>query len=533
VSLSETASEDAEPPLDASATDPVAAADQAVTANPTVASEPATATGSDAVANSVQADAANVSPRRAAIDVIVQIVGQVLNLALGVVVTLLIVRTLGATRFGEWSTIFAVSQLVSYFANLGLSGVAVRFAATEPEREADWIGGYVTLSAALTLPAMTIFVVAMQIISRTYEMRVASLVLALAYLAGILSNLSTVFRMRVRNDISVAFTSLNSVLWGGAVIVIATRNGGMIPFAISFLAVSVVIQGSQALLAMRMAPVHLRGSRTTWPAIMRVGLAVGIGTLLTVAYARIDQVLVFELAPHRVEAGIYGAIYRVLDTAGFVPTSVMMTLFPIISAAHPGNLPRVRRLVQMAIDYLAILSFPTFAFSLVASKPLLGLLFGHTFSRGANAFPILMAAYVVICFGYVSGNMVITTNLQRRYVYYAILGLIVNVGFNVVLIPHYGYMAAAWITLLTNVVVIFPAMRSVLGRIQMRIAPGKLLRTAVAAAGSGALVLALRDAGVPLGGLVAVMAAFYPLILLALRVLDLGELRQVLRQRTA
>jgi O-antigen/teichoic acid export membrane protein len=483
--------------------------------------------------DSTEAHAANVSPRRAAIDIIVQIVGQVLNLALGVVVTLLIVRTLGTTRFGEWSTIFAVSQLISYFANLGLSGVAVRFAAAEPAREADWIGGYVTLSAALTLPAMTAFVVVMQIISRTYEMRVASLVLAFAYLAGILSTLSTIFRMRVRNDISIAFTSANSILWAGAVIVIAMHGGGMIPLAIAFLAVSLLIQSSQALWAMRTAPVHLRGSWAMWPAIMRVGLAVGAGTLLTVAYARIDQVLVFELAPHRDEAGIYGAIYRVLDTAGFIPIAVMMTLFPIISAAHPSNMPRVRRLVQLAIDYLAILSFPTFAFSLVAAEPLLRLLFGPAFAGGANAFPVLMAAYVVICFGYVSGNMVITTDLQRRYVSYAILGLIVNVSFNVVLIPQYGYIAAAWITLLTNVVVIFPAMRSVLRRIDMSIAPGRLLRTAAAAAMSGMLVLALREAGAPLGGLVGAMIVSYPLILLALRVLDIGELRQVLRQRAA
>jgi O-antigen/teichoic acid export membrane protein len=479
-----------------------------------------------------EAHAANVSPRRTAIDVIVQIVGQVLNLALGVVVTLLIVRTLGATRFGEWSTIFAVSQLVGYFANLGLGGVAVRFAAAEPAREADWIGGYVTLSAALTVPAMAAFVVVMQIISRSYEMRLASLILAVGYLAGILSTLSTVFRMRVRNDISIAFISANSVLWGAAVIVIATRGGGMIPLAIAFLSVTVLIQSSQALLAMRTAPVHLRGSRAMWPSIMRVGLAVGAGTLLTVAYARIDQVLVFELAPHRIEAGIYGAIYRVLDTAGFIPTAVMMTLFPIISAAHPANLPRVRRLVQLAIDYLAILSLPAFAFSLVAAGPLIRLLFGSTFDRGADAFPVLMAAYVVICFGYVSGNMVIATDLQRRYVKYAILGLVINVCFNVILIPHYGYMAAAWITLLTNVVVVFPTMRSVLGRIDMRIAPGRLLRTAAAAAISGALVMVLRNAGTPLGGLVGAMVISYPLILLGLRVVDIGELRQVLRQRT-
>jgi O-antigen/teichoic acid export membrane protein len=484
-------------------------------------------------AGPVKAHAATVSPRRATTDVIVQIAGYVLNLLPGVFVTLLIARSLGTTGFGEWSTIFSVSTLVGYFTNLGLSGVAVRFAAAEPEREADWIGGYATLTAALTVPAIVVYAVIMQVISTTEEMRIASLILAFGYLSGVMSTLSTIFRMRIRNDISTAFVTANTVLWTGAVIVIVANKGGMAVLAAAFLGVSMLIQGSQAVLAMRMAPVHLRGSRKTWGAIMRVGIAVGAGSLLTVAYARIDQVLVFELAPHRSEAGIYGAVYRLLDTAGFVPIAVMTTMFPIISAAYPSEPDRVRRLVQTVIDYLAMLSLPVLAFSLVASEPLIHLLFGAMYDRGANALPVLMAAFVVICFGYVSGNMVITTDLQRRYVGYAIVGLVVNVGLNLALIPQYGYIAAAWITLLTNVVVVFPALHAVLGRIDLRLVPWRILRTAVAATACGLFVLALRNAGVPFGGLVAAMIVTYPPLLLALRVLDVGELRQLLSQRSA
>ena len=456
-----------------------------------------------------------------------------LNLVLGVFVTALIARSLGTTGFGEWTTIFSVSTLVGYFTNLGLSGIAVRFAASEPHREADWIGGYATLTAALTVPAMVVYALIMQAISTTEEMRLASLILALAYVAGVLATLSTIFRMRVRNDISIAFVTANSVLWAGAVIVIATQHGGMVALAAAFLAVSVLIQGSQALLAMHTAPVHIRGSWRMWRPIMRVGMGVGLGALLTVAYARIDQVLVFELAPKRSEAGIYGAIYRVLDTAGFVPTAVMTTLFPIISAAYPSDPQRVRRLVQLAIDYLAMLSLPTLAFSLAASEPLIRLMFGPKFVEGAPALPILMTAYVVICFGYVSGNMIIPTELQRRYVNFALIGLIVNVGLNLVLIPQYGYIAAAWTTLLTNVIVVFPALNSVLRKLDMGLSLGRLLRTAAAASVSGAVVAVLHNAGVSLGGLIGAMIVTYPLALLALRALDIGELRSVLGQRAA
>ena len=66
--------------------------------------------------------------------------------------------------------------------------------------------------------------------------------------------------------------------------------------------------------------------------------------MLTLAYGRIDQVLVFQIAGTDA-AGLYGAMYRILNTAAFVPMAVMTTLFPVLSAVE---LPEMRRLVQLA-----------------------------------------------------------------------------------------------------------------------------------------------------------------------------------------
>jgi O-antigen/teichoic acid export membrane protein len=479
----------------------------------------------------MSAHAATVSSRRAAIDVIVQLVGQILNLVLGVVVTSLIAHSLGTTRFGEWATIFTMSQIFGFFTTWGLGGVAVRHATAEPEREAEWIGAYATLTAAITVPIAIIYAAVMLLISTSYEMRVASLVLSLLFFAGLGSTVSTTFRLRVRNDISIAFITINSLLWAGAVIAITAGGGGMIALSIAFLVTAALVQWSQALLAIRTSAPRLRGSRAMWPALARVGVAVGIGTMLTVSYARIDQVLVFELAPHQTEAGVYGAIYRVLDQAGFVPAAVMTTLFPIISSAYPSDPLRVRRLVQIALDYLTMVSLPVLAFSIVAAEPLIQLLFGPQFVQGSNGLPVLLAAYVVICFGYVSGNMIVATGLQRRYIGYAFSGLVVNVALNLLLIPRYGYIAAAWTTLLTNIVVIFPALHAIFREIDMRPSVGRIARIAVASAVSGLLVAALRNSDVPLAGLICAMIVAYPLLLLALRALDIGEMREVLASR--
>ena len=64
-----------------------------------------------------------------------QVVGRIGNLALGVVVTAVVVRTLGSSGFGEWSTIFAITQIAANFGELGLTQVAVSHASREPPRQ--------------------------------------------------------------------------------------------------------------------------------------------------------------------------------------------------------------------------------------------------------------------------------------------------------------------------------------------------------------------------------------------------------------
>ena len=77
-------------------------------------------------------------------------------------------------------------------------------------------------------------------------------------------------------------------------------------------------------LARRRAHISLKGSLARWAPLVRVGAAVGLAGLLTLAYGRIDQLMVYGLAPHRADAGLYAGIYRILDTAGFVPGVVWL-----------------------------------------------------------------------------------------------------------------------------------------------------------------------------------------------------------------
>lgn len=477
----------------------------------------------------VTGSAATVGGGRATRDIAAQVLGRLFNLALGIVVTALIARTLGERGFGQWSTLFVVVQLAGYLTDLGLDSVAVQGAVKDPKREARWVGALVSLRFLLVVPVLAATLVVVLLLASSDQMLMAGIALSAGLLNSVPGALRVVFQLRVRNDIPIGVMTVNSVLWGAAVIVLAVQHGSMTAFAVCFLVVGTITALLQAGLSLREVAVRFAGARRLWPELVRVGVPVALGGLLITAYGRIDQIIVFELAGAR-EAGLYGAVYRVLDQAQFLPISLTTTLLPILSAVYVSDPQRVPRVLQTAADYLTMGSLGALAFALAAAGPTVRFLFGAGFADAAPALPILMGAFVLISFGYLAGMIVLILRLQRAFVGFAAAGLLVNVVLNLLLVPGYGFLAAAWITLVTELVVLTLTFGLILRHLAYRPSLGRLLRTGIAAAVLAGILLALRAAGTPLGGLAAAAAVVYPLLLLALGTLRITELTTMLRK---
>lgn len=472
---------------------------------------------------------ARTGRRRAFVDIVAQVAGRIFNLGLGVVVTLVIVRTLGDQGFGQWATIFAVVQIATTLCDMGLVSVTVNQAARQPETEGAWLGALVTLRAALTVPVTLVSVAVVLALSTTSQMRVAGAVLCLTLLTGVASAYTAIYQLRVRNDLAIVVITVNSVLWTASAAAIALAGGGMVAFAVAFIGAAAASTAVNVALGMRMASVQLAGSRRMWGELGRAALAVGGAGLLVTAYVRIDQLIVFEYAGAR-QAGLYGAAYRILDQAQFVPAAVMTTLFPMIAAAYPADLGRVRRLTQAAVSYLAMASLPALAFAIVAGTPAMELLFGREFAAAGPALAVLTGAFVCISLAYIVGYLRIALGLQNTYVAYAAAGLVVNVALNVLLVPRYGFMAAAWVTLVTELLVLALSSRVVMNKLEFRPQLGRLVQITAATTLMGLALWALRAAGIGVGLLAVAAVVLYVGLLFAVRALSPAELAALLRR---
>lgn len=471
----------------------------------------------------------NPSRERAFRDVLVQVLTRILNLALGIVVTAMVVRTLGGTGYGQWMTILTAFQLVGFFTSLGLESVAVREAAADPAHAEDWVGALVVTRLALTAPVMIVGLGVLLLIQESHAMLVAGIILLVEFPLGVGSSLAVVHQLRVRNTLPMLVLTINSVLWGVSVLIVNLTGGGLVALALAMTLVTTATAMIQAVAALRILHFRLRPSRKAIVRLVRTGAPLGVAGLLVNAYARIDQIIVFEVAGSKA-AGYYGAVYRVLEQAHFIPVSVLTTLAPVMATLWPSNRERMLRIVTLTAEFLAIGSLGALAFASVAAAPLMRLFFGEEFVPAAHALPVLGGAFVFICFGYLTGNLLLTLGLASRQIVVGVAGLVANVIGNLILVPRYGFMGAAWMTLVTEVVVVGTGGWFVVRRLGM-VSLGRLPRVTAAAAILTAVLLGLDALHAGLAGLAIASAVLYPALLLGLRAVEPDELRVLLLHR--
>lgn len=468
--------------------------------------------------------------QRAGRDILMQVVVRVVNLALGVFVTALLARTLGRAGYGEWTTNFVVLTFVGYFLNFGTETVVVREAARDPEHELEWLGADTMLRLISLGPVVLASAAAIFLLHRNDEMLIAGLILVLTMPFGGVGALQLLFRLRVNNTVPMLVLTLRSVLWAGAVLVIYLRGGGLVALAVGMAVTNAAGTLVQTTAALRLVGRWPRPSRKRLRALVIASIPVGIAWILVIGYARIDQVLVFTIAGSGA-AGLYGSARNILDQSAFVPVSIMTTLAPVIAASWPSNRERMYRATRQTAELLAIGSFGALAFACVAAEPIVRLIYGAQFVAGAKALPVLGAAFVFICFNYLNSNLLIAFGMQKRLAWISLAALIVNVAGNVPLIAAIGFMGAAWMTLVTEIVVFAASSVLILRRLELSPpAPGRITRTILAAALLGGGLALVKAAGGSLPVLIVAACVGYPALLFGLRAMSADDVRLILRR---
>jgi O-antigen/teichoic acid export membrane protein len=340
--------------------------------------------------------------------------------------------------------------------------------------------------------------------------------------SGMAGALMAVFQTRLRSGFVLSFSVLQGLLCLAAVVVLAAMHASVVAFAAVNTVLIVVMSALQIEATRRFARIAWRAGVALWRPLVRLAIPLGVGSVMITIYYQVDSVLLLQIAGAK-ESGIYGAAYGFLGPLLFLPAAVMASFFPVLSAVYWRDPVRARRLVQICADMMAAIGLPILAGTLALSGPIVHLIYGVEFQRAAGLLPILMIAFVSICYGSLAGFLAPLLGLQWRFAIYSSIGAAANVALNLALIPHYGAYGSAWATVATEFLTMILMLGTSLRALRLRLRLGKMLRTALlAAAMTGVMALAAPLGLVPAGLIGAIV---YLGGVFGLRIVNMNELR--------
>jgi O-antigen/teichoic acid export membrane protein len=239
----------------------------------------------------------------------------------------------------------------------------------------------------------------------------------------------------------------------GLTIALALLHSSLVIFTVPAVLCEVVILVWKLYSLPKHPALHYGFMWRQWLELIKLSVPLALGGALSVMYYSLDTVMLSKMQTFRAVA-IYGISYKFAAMVLIIGDSIYTALFPILVKYWPEEAPRFRAVIVRTMRLLLVVgALITLEFTIFAAKAI-GLLYGHHYTVGANAARLVIASE---CLGFFVSLAVVTLISMNRNVVYplaALVGLVINFGINLWVIPRWSYMGAAWATLATEIVVL-------------------------------------------------------------------------------
>jgi len=192
-------------------------------------------------------------------------------------------------------------------------------------------------------------------------------------------------------------------------------------------------------------------NRPFWIMILKKSFPFAVLVLLMTFYNRLDSVMIERLLPEgegATQAGIYAKGFRLLDAANMIAYLFSIQLLPIFSRMLKFK-ESVENLVKLSFTLLITPAIIAASVCWFYQNELIGLI-NHGVTDSATIFSMLMTCFIAISTTYIFGTLLTANGNLKQLNTMALIGICLNFLLNIVLIPHFKAMGAAYSSLATQ-----------------------------------------------------------------------------------
>ncbi|MRR33747.1 flippase [bacterium] len=368
------------------------------------------------------------------------------RMGMALVVGVWVARYLGPGQFGLLNFSGAFITLFSAVALLGLESIVVRDMVRNPAATAEILGTtcFLRLGAGVCSYAAALGAIFLLRPGETLT-QVLVAIAGVMLLTQAFDTIDLWFQSQVQSKYVVWAKNSAFLVSALVKILLILLNASLVAFAWATLAEFV-------LGAIGLVVVYRMNGRTLWQwkvsmrearRLAGESLPMVVSGIIFMVYLRIDQVMLGQMAGDR-EVGIYAAAVRVAEIWYFIPTAIVSSVFPDIVRSREVSDEVFYGKLQRLYNLLAFLGYAVAIPVTFLASWVIELLFGSAYAAAGPMLAVLVWAGLFANLGVARNAFLLATNKPRVLLFAVSVGAVSNVLLNLILIPRYGGMGAAF-----------------------------------------------------------------------------------------
>ncbi len=383
--------------------------------------------------------------KKSLVNTAMQILGKAVSVMVSLITTGILTRKLGLEGYGSFILISSMFVFLDSLADFGTKTIGIREVAKDEEKNIWGKIFYLRL-----LMALIAFVVGLVIVwswsglaSVRLEATVALLMIWLTSLAGFWEIL---FQVRLKMGLKVVADTafpLLFLLW------LLTANNSM-----SLMMVMVVYLVARAIslligywLASGIEKIEVkRVDREQLVSLWKMSWPMGVFLVVFATYDRAVDMMVIQHFRGAKEVAWYGLAYKMYGVLIQPAYFYVNSIFPILSGKNSYK----KELFWLSLGILSTFAVLMLVGVWVLAPWMVMVLGGEEYLPAVGVLRILGIAWIWSYIGHLLGFTLIARGGQKEMLYLGLMALVLNLSLNIWLVPYYGIVAAAWITVLTE-----------------------------------------------------------------------------------
>jgi O-antigen/teichoic acid export membrane protein len=374
-----------------------------------------------------------------------RLVGYGVGTAVGVAVTIVLLRYLGVRDYGRYATVTSIAAIVITLADLGIGIVGERdYVVSRGEQEKRSLLARIFGMRLVFTPVAVAVAVGFAAIAGYDRTMVEGVAIGGAAAVFVVLSQSTLIpamaTLRLGRVTAVGLT--NDLATAAGILAFVTAGAGLLAFltvpALATLATFVV-----AVVLVREGWTRPSFAWRGWRPILAEALPLGVAGVIGIVYLR-ALLIMTSLIAGETATGLYALSNRVLEVLATAAAVALSASFPIIArASGDDDEPRLAYALQQLFDvaiFAAVAGVLVFA---IAARPIAVLLGGQSYAGAATVLRIQSFALFGTFLGLVWLPALVAIHRQRARIVVSVLGLAMIGIAGGPLIPLFGIKGTA------------------------------------------------------------------------------------------